>query len=456
MKLKADHFFGIGLSRTGTDSLGVAFDMLGLKAKHLPRGEEIKNLDNLKQYHFADDISIASRYKELDEKFPNSKFIYTVRDVDKWIISCKRFWESLENLIAFSEKYKDQPQSDIWEGSSEIIRMYGQLRFDEDVFRKRYAEHDKEIREYFKDRPDDLLIMDVCNGDGWEKMIPFITDEYVEVNHLFPWSNKKTTWPDSNIILPLRECHDKTKCIATVCDKKFLVGLETMVSSLIRHTPTFKWDIVVLSPDMVEEDLGRLAKIYPFIRLVRIDTQKYDEINQTLMQQKPGANGAYYKYDVFSLDEYDRVLFLDSDTIIVQDIWELLACKEDIAMVPEMFIDQFNTGVMSISKKYLNADTVKKLIALTRQIGPTDHVDQDIINHFFDGRVKPLSMGFNFLKIYHNYSFMGGLSPHIKILHYVIHKPWTSYQPLTIEEGCGWLDKYWHIERNEFVKKTSD
>jgi len=30
------------------------------------------------------------------------------------------------------------------------------------------------VMDYFKDRPDDLLIIDICSGEGFEKLAPFL------------------------------------------------------------------------------------------------------------------------------------------------------------------------------------------------------------------------------------------------------------------------------------------
>ena len=34
--------------------------------------------------------------------------------------------------------------------------------------------HYSERKKYFKDRPNDLLVMNICNGEGWEKLCPFL------------------------------------------------------------------------------------------------------------------------------------------------------------------------------------------------------------------------------------------------------------------------------------------
>jgi hypothetical protein len=33
--------------------------------------------------------------------------------------------------------------------------------------------HDREVMEYFKNREEDLLVLDIAAGEGWEKLCPF-------------------------------------------------------------------------------------------------------------------------------------------------------------------------------------------------------------------------------------------------------------------------------------------
>ena len=155
-------YFGIGLSRTGTTSLCSAFRTLGFKCVHYPQPKQLQILD---RYDFANDTPIPVRFQSLDKKFPNSKFIYTIRDIDSWLDSCSEYFSS-EKAKLIKPKFDFQSQY--------RMETYGVIDFDRDIFRMVYAEHDKKVREHFKNRPDDILIMDVSEGDGWEKLLPFI------------------------------------------------------------------------------------------------------------------------------------------------------------------------------------------------------------------------------------------------------------------------------------------
>ena len=57
-----------------------------------------------------------------------------------------------------------------------------------------YRKHRQGILEYFKDRPEDLLIMDFAYGDGWDKLCSFLSKEIPD--EPFPHANKRNTTAD--------------------------------------------------------------------------------------------------------------------------------------------------------------------------------------------------------------------------------------------------------------------
>ena len=147
--------FGIGLSRTGTTSLHLAFEILGFRSRHfLWDLKEIESLDA------ATDTPIARSYQSLDRDYPGSRFILTARDKQSWLASC-------------AKKFARTPREGgrVWQ-----LRMdlYGCVRFDAEKFSAAYDRHVEGVKEYFSGRSDQLLIMDICKGDGWEKLCPFL------------------------------------------------------------------------------------------------------------------------------------------------------------------------------------------------------------------------------------------------------------------------------------------
>lgn len=166
-KTGAIKIFGIGMGRTGTSSLCRAFVLLGFKAVHYPTPEQFERIE---EYQFANDFPITTRYKELDKKFPNSKFIYTVRDMDDWIASTEKLYNERK-----AKKYKCPWVKDVSEMLGFNVDDYS-IEFDKKVekYKQAYLKHDLDVKNYFIDRPDDLLILNIFNENSWEKLARFI------------------------------------------------------------------------------------------------------------------------------------------------------------------------------------------------------------------------------------------------------------------------------------------
>jgi hypothetical protein len=175
--------FGIGLHKTGTTSLHTALRMLGFDSAHWKTAHWAKAIWNemqatgrsltLEKSYALCDLPITLLYRELDRAYPNSKFILTVRDEDHWLRSVANHWN--HDLNPFRRAWDTDPFS------HQIHKeIYGQRNFDPTVFLERYRRHNIEVREYFKDRPNDLLIMEmssIAEGqayDGWPKLCQFL------------------------------------------------------------------------------------------------------------------------------------------------------------------------------------------------------------------------------------------------------------------------------------------
>lgn len=154
--------FGIGLSKTGTTSLNQALIEMGFKSVHYPQRAELFSGDFrcFDDYDAATDIPVAPYYPQLDERYPGSKFILTVRDVEDWLRSMDRWLSQNRRPSEFVLRVR--------------IAVYGVVKFHAGRLRYVYERHLRDVREYFKDRPEDLLVMNICAGEGWDKLCPFL------------------------------------------------------------------------------------------------------------------------------------------------------------------------------------------------------------------------------------------------------------------------------------------
>ena len=112
-------------------------------------------------------LPIPLLYQQLDKAYPGSKFILTVRDESDWLRSVERLWDRRYNPTRWVW--------DVYPFSNHIHTvLYGQKDFNAEVFLARYRRHNAEVMEFFKSRPDDLLILDTPAGDGWEELCKFL------------------------------------------------------------------------------------------------------------------------------------------------------------------------------------------------------------------------------------------------------------------------------------------
>jgi hypothetical protein len=178
--MKKNKVFGIGFHKTGTTSLAEALKILGYSVTG-PNGVNDNNISRnvlpmvmklATEYDAFQDNPWPIVFREMDVAFPESKFILTIRDTDKWIESVCRHFGNDETPM---RKY---------------IYGKGAPLGNEKTYVQKFDNHNNLVVEYFKERPNDLLIMDITKGDGWDKLCGFL--ECDVPNAEFPHKNIAT------------------------------------------------------------------------------------------------------------------------------------------------------------------------------------------------------------------------------------------------------------------------
>ena len=125
--------------------------------KHNPTFEELRDLQG------GADAGVLVFYKYLDFKFPGSKFVLMIRELDSWL-------ESVEYIFGKWPVTSREPDLAIMRR----MLLAETVRFDRDKMLAARERHHADVRRYFADRPDDLLEMNIVAGEGWEKLCPFL------------------------------------------------------------------------------------------------------------------------------------------------------------------------------------------------------------------------------------------------------------------------------------------
>lgn len=200
-------YFCIGRNKTGTSSMKSAFEALGytvgnqrkaelITGRHYFEGSFRSIVDYCKSAQVFQDVpfSYPETYKHLDEAYPGSKFILTLRDDgEQWYRSitqfhAKKFGQG--GRIPTAEDLKSAQY--VWPGFMyNIVRVHGTT--DEDPYQKdimidHYERYNREVLEYFKDRPDDLLVVNIAEKGAYQKFVEFLGVDSPFDD--FPWENK--------------------------------------------------------------------------------------------------------------------------------------------------------------------------------------------------------------------------------------------------------------------------
>jgi hypothetical protein len=187
--------FGIGMQRTATTSLHRALQILGYDSFHWGEGEapkiwhEMQQHDRshtLERFYALSDNPIPMLYRELDRAYPGSKFILTMRDEDSWIKSMARLWS-----------YEHNPTRWVWDIYPFSNRLhtilYGQPEFNAERMVARYRRHNDEVMQYFGNRPQDLLVLDMRSQGPWHRLCEFLERPVPSVS--YPNANRSAITP---------------------------------------------------------------------------------------------------------------------------------------------------------------------------------------------------------------------------------------------------------------------
>jgi hypothetical protein len=170
--------FGIGLSKTGTTSLTRALEILGYRTNHFPysairfeQGRLKLDLDRLRRWDAATDSPMALHFRALEESFPDAKFILTERDIDAWVASC-------QHNHVWPGDYVSNKGIRLFPHIRKILclhrNVYGTERFHRETFQKAYEDHRSAVIEHFRQKGRELLVINICSGEGWEPLCEFL------------------------------------------------------------------------------------------------------------------------------------------------------------------------------------------------------------------------------------------------------------------------------------------
>jgi Glycosyl transferase family 8 len=257
----------------------------------------------------------------------------------------------------------------------------------------------------------------------------------------------------------------------SVANDKYAPGLEALALSLVRQYPSFSSDIVVFHDQSLSSfSISRLSRIYPHFRFLARSTERYDvgQIGVSVNHQRVGLLG-YLSLEAFTLDEYDRVIVIDADTVVVNDISRLwtgdrIQVVADHGLLPFGLVATslgrpvINSGMISLPASELGAQAHERALAVLPKV--LELVDP-LLDSFADQKFWNLYLAdrdVEFVPVNYNTNknlidrYFPDLLGSTAVLHMTGPKPWYDFsdQALVTDDDRARLSKVKSASKSTF------
>lgn len=197
--------FGIGMNKTGTSSFANAMRRVGIGPVASERIVQRSGVIDLliKDGNYEPALRFAGiyrvfedrpwnvwdMYRRLDERYPGSRFILTIRSPETW-------WRSVERWVTVTKPH-----------IGELYRTHLKVAsLSEKDMVQAYLRYNQEVCDYFKGR-DDFLMLNFEAGDEWDPLCRFLNIPVPD--RKFPHSNRQTYEKDDAFLMMKRKLRRK-------------------------------------------------------------------------------------------------------------------------------------------------------------------------------------------------------------------------------------------------------
>ncbi|XP_052104554.1 glycogenin-1-like isoform X1 [Mytilus californianus] len=215
----------------------------------------------------------------------------------------------------------------------------------------------------------------------------------------------------------------------------YALGCLVLGSSLRRVETTRKLAVMV-TPGVSQSLRDQLSRVFNLVYDVDLlDSQ--DPTNLQLLG-RPDLNVTFTKFHCWRLTQYDKAVFLDADTLVLQNVDELFN-REELSAAPDAgWPDCFNSGVFVFKP---SEQTYNAILQFALDQGSFDGGDQGLLNMFFrEWATQDISRHLPFVYNVVSQAFYSYLPAfkqfknNVKIVHFIgATKPW--HQPFNTSSG---------------------
>lgn len=233
--------------------------------------------------------------------------------------------------------------------------------------------------------------------------------------------------------------------LATLLDDNFIIGLRIFIKSLLKNNPWFNYDFIVFDGGLSESGKKRILEFYDKIIIKKINKDNYKNVRWSKVNKL--LKISVYKMENFRLYDYDRIVYMDVDMLVIGDISELFNFEGDIGGCRQYktsldgLAKNINAGVYVINKNLINEETYKGLIKASEY--GYNMADQIPLNNYFRNRMTILPKMYNVEKRILHTKNCKDILKNARVIHYVGSKPWQLIKPNKQEMQYKELEDIW-------------
>jgi glycogenin glucosyltransferase len=147
----------------------------------------------------------------------------------------------------------------------------------------------------------------------------------------------------------------------------------------LRENKTSKKLVLMITNDVTQATRDQLSRVWDSLEVVNpIDSGERENL---ILLQRPDLGITFTKLQAWRLVQFQKCVFLDADTLVLDNVDELFE-RDELSAAPDVgWPDCFNSGVFVFAP---SLDTYSKLIEFAAASGSFDGGDQGLLNSFFN------------------------------------------------------------------------
>ncbi len=273
-------------------------------------------------------------------------------------------------------------------------------------------------------------------------------------------------------------------CITTTFDRHYMAGGRTLLKSIRRHTDCtgIHFKVITADPVVVQEFGAENCHVVTDEIKARYAKVKY---SKDLPAEKYAAS--WYRYEMFGMADYDRVICIDSDCIAIEDIsylfseelnqYDLISVEDHIVSkcftkyVPHLERQGLNfrrlkqrmqegkidvqPALLVANKCIVNEAWYRRLLAYANATDFTYSIDEGILNDFIyldNLRIKLLPLEWDYQDLYEIHCPTLPVPDRPIIVHCQESKPFKKERASLDPRMHKWHDRWWDEARHGEAK----